>query len=150
MCGGRGRAKTDNETPKKNDVPQFIRDYVAWGAGPRATQYLVLGAKARAALQGRFHAGLDDVRAVALPVLRHRLVTNFNAEAEGIKPDELIRRLIDDGGRGGFWRRGKIAAGVSEGREKGEGSGERDDCQHNCGGGLARPLVAGDPRPFGF
>ena len=94
--------------PKRNEVPSFVREYVAWGAGPRASQYLVLGAKARAALQGRFHAGLDDVRAVALPVLRHRLVTNFNAEAEGIKADELIRRLIEtvdaeeSGGEGRF------------------------------------------------
>ena len=79
----------------KNDVPQFIRDYVSWGAGPRASQYLVLGAKARAVLHGRFHASVDDIRAVAFPVLRHRIVTNFNAEAEGIKPDAIIRRLID-------------------------------------------------------
>ena len=79
----------------KNDVPSFIRDYVSWGAGPRATQYLVLGAKARAVLHGRFHAGVDDVRAVTYPVLRHRIVTNFNAEAEGIKSDDLIGRLID-------------------------------------------------------
>ena len=81
--------------PKRNEVPPFVREYVAWGAGPRASQYLVLGAKARAALQGRFHAGLDNVPPVALPVLRHRLVTNFNAEAEGIKPDDLICRLIE-------------------------------------------------------
>ncbi len=72
----------------------FIRDYVSWGAGPRASQYLVLGAKARAVLQGRYYASTDDIRAVAFPVLRHRIVTNFNAEAEGIKPDDLIRRLI--------------------------------------------------------
>jgi MoxR-like ATPase len=87
-----------NDVPsaaKRDDVPQFIRDYVSWGAGPRASQYLVLGAKARAVLHGRFHAGVDDIRAVAFPVLRHRIVTNFNAEAEGIKPDDLIRRLID-------------------------------------------------------
>jgi MoxR-like ATPase len=55
----------------------------------------VLGAKARAVLHGRFHAGLEDVRAVALPVLRHRIVTNFNAEAEGVKTDDIIHRLID-------------------------------------------------------
>jgi len=80
---------------RRDDVPQFIRDYVSWGAGPRASQFLVLGAKARAVLHGRFCAGIDDVRAVALPVLRHRLVTNFNAEAEGIKSEDLIQRLID-------------------------------------------------------
>jgi MoxR-like ATPase len=81
--------------PGKGPVPPFVRDYVTWGAGPRASQYLVLGAKARAVLQGRFFASCEDVRAVARPVLRHRILTNFNAEAEGIKPDEIIRRLID-------------------------------------------------------
>ena len=80
---------------KQNDVPQFIREYVSWGAGPRASQYLVLGAKARAVLNGRFYASTDDIRAVAYPVLRHRIMTNFNAEAEGIKPDEIVRRLIE-------------------------------------------------------
>jgi MoxR-like ATPase len=76
-------------------VPDFIRDYVTWGAGPRASQYLVLAAKARAVLRGRFHVSCDDVRAVAAPVLRHRIITNFNAEADGIKPDDIVRRLID-------------------------------------------------------
>jgi len=80
---------------EKGEVPDFIDEYVTWGAGPRASQYLVLGAKARAVLQGRFHATCEDVRAVAAPVLRHRIMTNFNAEAEGIKPDDIIRRLID-------------------------------------------------------
>jgi len=79
----------------KEEVPDFIRDYVSWGAGPRASQYLVLGAKARAVLHGRYYASVDDVRAVAAPVLRHRIITNFNAEAEGIKPDDLVRRLTD-------------------------------------------------------
>jgi len=68
---------------------------VTWGAGPRASQYLVLAAKARAVLRGRFHVSCDDVRAVAAPVLRHRIITNFNAEADGIKPDDIVRRLID-------------------------------------------------------
>ena len=81
--------------PGKSDAPDFVRSYVHWGAGPRASQYLILGAKARAVLQGRFHAGCEDVRAVAHPVLRHRILTNFNAEAEGIKPDDIIRRLIE-------------------------------------------------------
>jgi MoxR-like ATPase len=81
-------------------APKFVRDYVTWGAGPRASQYLVLGAKSRAVLQGRFHATCDDVRAVAYPVLRHRILTNFNAEAEGIKPDDLVRRLIETVGKG--------------------------------------------------
>jgi MoxR-like ATPase len=87
--------------PNKEGAPQFIRDYVSWGAGPRASQYLVLGAKARAVLHGRFHAALDDIRAVAFPVLRHRIVTNFNAEAEGVKSDDIIRRLIETVGENG-------------------------------------------------
>jgi MoxR-like ATPase len=81
--------------PGKGAVPAFIRDYVHWGAGPRASQHLVLGAKARAILRGRFYASCEDVRAVAYPVLRHRILTNFNAEAEGVKTDEIIRRLIE-------------------------------------------------------
>ncbi|MEO6811912.1 MAG: MoxR family ATPase [Isosphaeraceae bacterium] len=78
----------------KEDVPDFIRDYVSWGAGPRASQYLVLAAKARAVLHGRYYVSTEDIRAVAGPVLRHRIVTNFNAEAEGLKPDDILKRLI--------------------------------------------------------
>jgi MoxR-like ATPase len=80
---------------EKGPVPDFIHDYVSWGAGPRASQYLVLGAKARAVLHGRYYASCEDIRAVAAPVLRHRIMTNFNAEAEGVKPDDIIARLID-------------------------------------------------------
>jgi MoxR-like ATPase len=80
---------------EKGEVPSFIDDYVSWGAGPRASQYLVLGAKARAVLHGRYYVSADDIRAVAAPVLRHRIMTNFNAEAEGVKPDEIIGRLIE-------------------------------------------------------
>jgi MoxR-like ATPase len=79
---------------EKGEVPEFIRDYVSWGAGPRASQYLVLAAKARAVLYGRYHVSTDDIRAVAGPVMRHRIVTNFNAEAEGLKPDDIVRRLV--------------------------------------------------------
>ena len=79
----------------RGDVPDFIQNYVSWGAGPRASQYLILGAKARAVLHGRFCVAPEDIRAVAYPVLRHRIMTNFNAEAEGIKPDEIVRRLIE-------------------------------------------------------
>src|SRR5262245_4680445 len=79
----------------KGEVPDFIRDYVTWGAGPRATQYLVLGAKARAVLHGRYYVSCEDIREVAPAVLRHRIITNFNAESEGIKPDDLVRRLGD-------------------------------------------------------
>ena len=77
------------------DVPKFIKDYVAWGAGPRASQYLILAGKARALLQGRYHVSTEDIRSVAYPTLRHRVLTNFNAEAEGIKPDDIIRMLIE-------------------------------------------------------
>jgi MoxR-like ATPase len=80
---------------REEDAPEFVRDYVMWGAGPRASQYLVLGAKARAVLQGRYYVSQDDIRAVALPVLRHRIKTNFNADAEGISTDDIIARLID-------------------------------------------------------
>ncbi len=77
----------------KGDVPSFINDYVSWGAGPRASQYLILGAKVRAMLHGRAYVSTDDVRAVAGPVLRHRIITNFNAEADGVSADEIVRRL---------------------------------------------------------
>jgi MoxR-like ATPase len=75
------------------DVPQMVRDYVSWGAGPRASQYLVLAAKARAVLHGRYYVSGDDIRAVAPAVLRHRIVTNFNAEAEGLKSDDIVAHL---------------------------------------------------------
>jgi len=75
--------------------PSFIQQYVAWGAGPRAGQFLVLAGKARAILAGRTHVGLDDVRTVAHAVLRHRLIVNFNAQAEGVTTDDLIDRLLD-------------------------------------------------------
>lgn len=72
----------------------FMNEWVSWGAGPRASQYLVLAGKARALMAGRFNVAIEDIRAVTLPVLRHRVLTNFKAEAEGIKVDELIGRLI--------------------------------------------------------
>ncbi len=76
-------------------VPDFISEYVAWGAGPRASQYMILAGKARALLKGRYHVSTEDIRQVALPVLRHRIVTNFNAEAEGMKSDAIVRRLME-------------------------------------------------------
>jgi MoxR-like ATPase len=87
---------TRNTRRGKGPVPKFVEDYVTWGAGPRASQFLVLGAKARAVLHGRLFVNADDVRSVAFPVLRHRIMTNFNAEAEGIKSDDIIRRLIEN------------------------------------------------------
>ncbi len=80
--------------PTQADAPQFVRDFVSWGAGPRASQYLVLAGKARAVLMGRPYVSIEDIRAVAGPVLRHRIVTNFNAEAEGLRPDDVIARLV--------------------------------------------------------
>ncbi len=80
---------------EKGQVPDFIKEYVTWGAGPRASQFLILAAKARAVLHGRYYVSCEDIRAVAPPVLRHRIITNFNAEAEGIKPDEIVKRLAD-------------------------------------------------------
>jgi MoxR-like ATPase len=80
---------------EKGEVPDFVKSYVTWGAGPRATQYLVLGAKARAVLHGRTYVSCADVRSVAAPVLRHRIITNYSAEAEGVRPDDIVRRLAD-------------------------------------------------------
>ena len=76
-------------------APDFIKQYLAWGAGPRASQYLILGAKARAVLNGRYYVSGEDIRAVAHPVLRHRIIPNFSAEAEGINSDVIIDKLID-------------------------------------------------------
>jgi len=81
--------------PGKADVPGFVEQFVSWGAGPRASQFLVLGAKSRAMLRGRAYASTEDVRALALPVLRHRIITNFNAEAESITPDDVVQRLVE-------------------------------------------------------
>jgi MoxR-like ATPase len=83
--------------PNENGAPPFIKDWISWGAGPRASQYLILGAKTRAILDGRPTPDIDDVRAVATPVLRHRLVTNFTADAEGVDAVKIIERLLDDG-----------------------------------------------------
>ncbi|HQU71612.1 MAG TPA: MoxR family ATPase [Calditrichia bacterium] len=81
--------------PGQADTPDFIKDWISWGAGPRASQYLILGAKTRAALQGRFTPSEADVRACAVPVLRHRVVTNFKAEAEGVTTMDVVRRLFE-------------------------------------------------------
>ncbi|MGE5313452.1 MAG: AAA family ATPase [Acidobacteriota bacterium] len=80
--------------PKEERAPQFIRDWITWGAGPRASQYLILGAKTRAVLYGRYTPDIEDVRAVAVPVLRHRLITNFNAEADGVTPLAIVEKLL--------------------------------------------------------
>lgn len=76
-------------------VPDFVSDQLAWGAGPRAVQYLILGCKARALLQGRSHVTIEDVQALAAPVLRHRIVVGFAAESEGVTADSIIKQLIE-------------------------------------------------------
>jgi len=80
--------------PNNDGALQFIKDWISWGAGPRASQYLILGAKTRSILTGRYTPTIDDIRAVAQPVLRHRIVTNFNAEADGIKADDVVKKLL--------------------------------------------------------
>ncbi|MCG3130155.1 MAG: hypothetical protein FLDDKLPJ_00903 [Phycisphaerae bacterium] len=78
----------------KGEVPSIVRNYVAWGAGPRASQFLILAGKARAVLNGRFYVSTDDIRWAAKPVLRHRILTNFNAEADGVRADDIIEALV--------------------------------------------------------
>ena len=80
--------------PKDASAPDFVRELVDWGAGPRAGQYLIAGAKAMAAMAGRPSVTLADVRGVAIPVLRHRIATNFQAQAEGMDTDDIIRKLV--------------------------------------------------------
>lgn len=82
--------------PKSELAPQFVRDWLDWGAGPRASMFLVLGAKAQAVLDGRTTPDISDVKALIKPVLRHRIITNFNAEADGIKTDDVLEKLIED------------------------------------------------------
>jgi len=84
-------APGDDGTP----VPDFVKKYVRWGAGPRAGQSLILAAKARALLAGRTYVAIDDIRAVALPVLRHRVMVNYHGEADGLTPDAVIGRLLN-------------------------------------------------------
>jgi MoxR-like ATPase len=80
--------------PNSENAFQFIKDWVEWGAGPRAAQYLVLGAKARAIVEGRFNVSCADVRAVAHPVLRHRIMTNFNADSQSVTVEDVITKLL--------------------------------------------------------
>jgi MoxR-like ATPase len=82
--------------PEERDAPKYVKECISWGAGPRAAQSLVLSAKARALLEGRFHTSSEDIAAVAMPVLAHRLVTNFNAESEGVASADIVGRLLED------------------------------------------------------
>ena len=86
--------KLSHMTRPSDNSPELTKKYIEWGAGPRASSFLILGAKARAALKGTPTPSIDDVNAIANPVLRHRIIPNFNAEAEGINVDELINQLI--------------------------------------------------------
>ncbi len=81
--------------PKEKDAPKWVPELVSWGAGPRACQFLILGGKARAILNGRVHVTTDDIKSVAYPVLRHRIMTTFHADADGITPDDIIKKLIE-------------------------------------------------------
>jgi len=81
--------------PNNPEAPIFIKEWLRWGAGPRASQYLILAAKAKAVCDGRFTPNIDDVKSVLIPVLRHRIITNFNAEAEGINSVEVIKKISE-------------------------------------------------------
>jgi MoxR-like ATPase len=82
--------------PKEPEAPAFVRDWVEWGAGPRASQHIILAAKARAILQGRYVASMEDVRAVAPSILRHRILINFKAQADGITSMQIVGRLLQE------------------------------------------------------
>ena len=82
--------------PDTEDAPDWIKEYVGWGAGPRAVQYLILGCKARAALRGTYMASLEDIEAVAQPVLSHRVLTNFAAESQGMTAKKIVARLVEE------------------------------------------------------
>jgi len=85
----------DATRPKSSEAPDFVKMWVRWGAGPRASQFLILAAKARAAIRGNFAASVSDVEAIAPLVLRHRIVTNFHAESEGVTGDEIVKKLLE-------------------------------------------------------
>ena len=82
------------KTRKETSSSSFAKEYISWGAGPRASQFLIVGAKAHAAINGKYSPDIEDVRAVALPILRHRIVKNYKAEAEGISVDDIILKLL--------------------------------------------------------
>ena len=89
-------ALAQRSRPQSADAPQFVKDYVEWGAGPRASQFLILGAKARTILQGRYAVSIEDIQAMAPSVLRHRIVPNFKAQGEGISSLDIVNRLLAD------------------------------------------------------
>ena len=81
--------------PTASDAPDYIKRWITWGGSLRASQFLILGGKARAILHGRYNVSCEDVRALALPVLRHRILLNFQAESEKVDSDQVIKRLIE-------------------------------------------------------
>src|SRR5262250_1426573 len=89
-------ALAQRSRPQSSDPLQFVKDYVEWGAGPRASQYLILGAKARTILQGRYAVSIEDIQALAPSVLRHRIFPNFRAQGEGLSSVEIISRLLSE------------------------------------------------------
>jgi len=89
-------ALAQRSRPQSADAAQFVKDYVEWGAGPRASQFLILGAKARTILQGRYAVSIEDIQAMAPSVLRHRIVPNFKAQGEGISSVDIVNRLLAD------------------------------------------------------
>ena len=80
--------------PGQEDAPDFVKNYIDWGAGPRASQNLVLAAKAHAAIHGKFSPDIEDVKAVSLGILRHRILKNYKAEAEGLTEEKIITELL--------------------------------------------------------
>ena len=87
---------TQSSRPQNNAAPQLIKDYVEWGAGPRASQYLILGAKARTILQGRYAVSIEDIQALVPSVLRHRIIPNFKAQADGLSSLDMVSRLLSE------------------------------------------------------
>ncbi len=81
--------------PRDKSATPFVREFIEWGAGPRAGQFLIQGGKALAAMDGRFSVAIDDLKRIAVPVLRHRISINFQAQAEGLTTDDLVRRLVE-------------------------------------------------------
>ena len=80
--------------PQEDSAPEWLKPLVSWGAGPRAVQFLILGGKARALLEGRFHVQVEDIQTLAKPVLRHRMVVNFAAESDGVTSDDVVERIL--------------------------------------------------------
>jgi MoxR-like ATPase len=86
----------NNTRPNSSTAPKFVKEWVSWGAGPRASQYLILAAKTKAVIDGRYTPNIDDVKFALVPTLRHRIIVNFNAEADGVTSVDVINRLIDE------------------------------------------------------